>query len=406
LVRTSRAIAAGLYERMHCLPLVNTDVILSKVADHADMGLVDRPAPMSDRSWLCPTEQDRARVVENSDRVRRARRVASAAIGLTLVYGIPHYGWWLLGLLVVSVVNTETLDRRMAGSPRPEAHVAFSIFWSQCIVAVAAALTGGPKSPLLPMIAVPTAFAAARFRRQVAEAATGIAIVLVLVAGFAAHPAQSLAHPAGPLVDIAVVVGVSAATRAISMAEQHMRNAAILDPLTGLLTRQGLERRFEELAEQARLAGAPISLLICDLDHFKDVNDSRGHAVGDAVLRDVAYELRQQLRSFELIYRYGGEEFLVVLPGATLEDATAIAERLCDAVRHCSSNQLPMTMSVGVSTRWGGNARYEALFEAADRALYQAKAEGRDRVVATVHDRPVQLGTAGSTRAATATAGC
>ena len=109
------------------------------------------------------------------------------------------------------------------------------------------------------------------------------------------------------------MIGISAAALALNGAELEYRTTAVLDPLTGLLNRQGLQRRFDELAEQARLSGAPISLLVCDVDHFKLINDSHGHAVGDAVLRDLAYQLRKQLRSFELIYRIGGEEFLAPL---------------------------------------------------------------------------------------------
>ena len=137
------------------------------------------------------------------------------------------------------------------------------------------------------------------------------------------------------------------------------------------------------------MTGAPISLLVCDLDHFKEVNDTQGHATGDAVLRDVAYALRKQLRSFELIYRIGGEEFLVLLPGSTPDVAEAIGERLCEGVRSCNPQGLPVTLSVGVSTLSGKDVNFERLFDTADHALYSAKTQGRDRVVlATMDPRP------------------
>ena len=104
-------------------------------------------------------------------------------------------------------------------------------------------------------------------------------------------------------------------------AELRWRRDAVLDPLTGLLNRQGLPGRFREVAEQARLTDAPVSLVMCDLDGFKGLNDEHGHACGDAVLKDVAYVLRKELRSFELLYRIGGEELLLMLPGAGLERA-------------------------------------------------------------------------------------
>ena len=87
---------------------------------------------------------------------------------------------------------------------------------------------------------------------------------------------------------------------ALSASEISYRRAAVLDPLTGLLNRQGLEERFEELRQQALLSDAPICLVLFDLDHFKTVNDRYGHDIGDAVLRQVAYEVRKSLRRFEL----------------------------------------------------------------------------------------------------------
>jgi diguanylate cyclase (GGDEF)-like protein len=179
---------------------------------------------------------------------------------------------------------------------------------------------------------------------------------------------------------VAVLVGVCAAVQALSTTALRHRESAVLDPLTGLLNRNGLEGRFEELAQQAQASGAPISLLVCDLDRFKAVNDSYGHAVGDAVLREVAARLRRQLRSFELMYRIGGDEFLVVLPGARIEDASNLAQRLCEATRLCRPHGLELTLSVGIATRWGSEARLGPLFDEADRALYRAKADGRDRV--------------------------
>jgi diguanylate cyclase (GGDEF)-like protein len=336
--------------------------------------------PVAGRTWICPRELDRARLRDNSARITRARMVVYVSIGVCLIYAAPVYGWWILGLLAISAVNTQTLEWRVRRSARPEYHVAVSIVLSQALVAAAAAFTGGPKSVILPLVAVPTAFAAPRFRTPVAIAASGIGLLLTLVATLGLHPAATIADPAPVIVACAVIVGVSAAAQALTGAELQYRDTAILDPLTGLLNRQGLDRRFDELAEQARLTGAPISLLVCDVDHFKAINDAHGHAMGDAVLRDIAYRLRKQMRSFELIYRIGGEEFLVVLPGAALPEARALAERLCQRTRDSESHGVSVTVSVGVSTLWGDEVKFSRLFALADKALYAAKASGRDRV--------------------------
>jgi diguanylate cyclase (GGDEF)-like protein len=331
-------------------------------------------------TWLCPTDEDRARVLENSSRVRSARLVAAAVIGISAIAAVPRYGWWLLGVFAIAFVPIHSLEARMRRSPRPEYHAAFNILMTQAAIAAAAAVTGGPTSPVLALIVVPTAFAAARFRFRVTIVATVIPIVELLIVTFGLNFHKTLAHPAWLIIAIDVVIGVSAAAQALFGAEVHHRKTAILDPLTGLLNRQGLERRFEELAEQARLMNAPVSVLMCDLDHFKAINDSHGHATGDAVLRDVAYELRKQLRSFELIYRIGGEEFLVVLPGATMPSALALGDKLCEATRHCGSQGLSVTLSVGVATLRGSDVSFRHMFEAADQALYCAKRDGRDRV--------------------------
>ena len=165
--------------------------------------------------------------------------------------------------------------------------------------------------------------------------------------------------------------------------ELQQRSEAVLDPLTGLLNRNTLELRFDELAQQAKLTGAPVCLIACDLDHFKQVNDRHGHDRGDTVLKDAAYLLRKSLRSFELVYRLGGEEFLIVLPGSSVAEGRAIAERVRVGLEDARPGGLAVTASFGVAAGSGGDAVFEPLFRAADSALYEAKRAGRNRVVAT-----------------------
>ena len=181
---------------------------------------------------------------------------------------------------------------------------------------------------------------------------------------------------------------------ALQAAELHHRDEAILDPLTGLLNRHALIPRFIEIAQQARLTQQPVCLLLCDVDNFKAVNDEHGHDRGDAVLRDVAYELRKRLRSFELVYRLGGEEFLIVLPGVGSDDGRDVAERLRAAVEQVRPAGIPITISIGVSAARGEHVDYDTLFKAADEALYEAKRAGRNRVTAA------SVPTDGATRSA------
>ena len=152
----------------------------------------------------------------------------------------------------------------------------------------------------------------------------------------------------------------------------------------GSLNRASLESRGAEIEQQALLTGASVSLVLCDIDQFKQVNDSHGHERGDGVLRDVALEMRRSLRSFELVYRIGGEEFLVLLPGLALKDAVEVAERVRAAVETARPGGLGVTVSAGVAAAAGAAVQYDVLFAAADEALLSAKRDGRNQVQTAV----------------------
>ena len=144
---------------------------------------------------------------------------------------------------------------------------------------------------------------------------------------------------------LTLLIGITAITTALMQGELEHRDRAVLDPLTGLLNRSSLESRVVEIEQQAHLTGGAVSLVLLDLDRFKRVNDTYGHERGDAVLRDVAYEIRKSLRSFELVYRIGGEEFLVLLPGVALAEALEVAERVRHAVHGARPGGLDLTIS-------------------------------------------------------------
>jgi diguanylate cyclase (GGDEF)-like protein len=342
-------------------------------------------------TWLCPTEVDRARLLDNSVRIRRARTISSLAVGLTLISFVPTYGWWIMVLFAISTLNTSTLDARCARSPRPQLHIAATIVLIQGILAAAVAVTGGPESLALPWIVMPTAFSAARFRAHVVIAAVALGIALMLAATLGTDAGALVEDPAPVLVTSVLMISVTAVVYVLSAAEVEQRGEAVLDHLTGLLNRTSLQRRFEELAEQARLTNEPISLVVLDIDRFKAINDEQGHARGDAVLRDIAYQVRKQLRSFELVYRLGGEEFLVLLPGTVLDEAVAVAERLRSGIEHALPGGLVVTASFGVAGAAGAAAQFDELFAAADASLYRAKAAGRNRVEVARPDEDIAL---------------
>ena len=169
---------------------------------------------------------------------------------------------------------------------------------------------------------------------------------------------------------------------ALVESDRAHRRRSTLDPLTGLFNRNALDQRLSELDGQptSEEEGLSHALLLCDLDNFKHVNDRLGHAAGDAVLQDVAYTMRAALRAGDSIYRVGGEEILVVLPGAAEAGAVEIAERLRVAVAERRPIGVDVTVSIGVAVAAPGLLDTDELVEMADAALYAAKAGGRDRV--------------------------
>jgi diguanylate cyclase (GGDEF)-like protein len=141
-----------------------------------------------------------------------------------------------------------------------------------------------------------------------------------------------------------------------------------------------MESGFETLRSEAATTGSSVALLLCDLDSFKSINDRYGHDRGDAVLRETAGALRACLREGEAVYRIGGEEFLVLLPGCDLDGAVPVAERIREAIEAAQPGGLPVTASVGAAAARGRTISFDTLFQTADRALYEAKRSGRNRV--------------------------
>jgi len=169
-----------------------------------------------------------------------------------------------------------------------------------------------------------------------------------------------------------------------TLALAEWRTQAITDPLTGLLNRRGLERHSRKLIDLARQSGKPVTVAMLDLDHFKRVNDRYGHDTGDRVLQALADVLRRHLRSEDLAVRWGGEEFALLLYGASLQDAYLVLRRIQDELRALRVEPIPwaFTLSAGIS---GGRvppslAVLEDWLLQADWALLQAKDAGRDRV--------------------------
>ncbi len=166
---------------------------------------------------------------------------------------------------------------------------------------------------------------------------------------------------------------------------EELDQQASTDPLTGLANRRGFEPALQLEWQRHRRLGTPLALLVIDIDHFKQINDTHGHAAGDAALRHLGQVLRQHLRPYDLSARLGGEEFCVVQSGVSPEEARQSAERLRGADlcfgRDALGAPMRMTISVGLAQARADDQDPKQLLARADAALYLAKAEGRDRVV-------------------------
>lgn len=186
---------------------------------------------------------------------------------------------------------------------------------------------------------------------------------------------------------------VSSMLRIRRLTEELARRATV-DPLTGVQNRAALEAALEARAHEHRRYERPLSVLIADIDFFKRVNDTHGHAAGDEVIRRFGEVLRVGTRTADGVYRYGGEEFVIVAPETGPEGAMLLGERLGRAFREALklSPYGPQTVSIGVasSVLSTGYRTPRELLTAADRALYRAKADGRNRVVLEATARPVE----------------
>ncbi|MCR4347929.1 MAG: GGDEF domain-containing protein [Sulfuricaulis sp.] len=166
---------------------------------------------------------------------------------------------------------------------------------------------------------------------------------------------------------------------------------SITDPLTGIYNRRYLERRLTDEIARANRYGMPLSVLLIDIDHFKRVNDIYGHQVGDLVLEGMAQLIVTTLRTTDIVARYGGEEIMVIAPSTPVKIAADLAERLRKIVENasfevpieldCDISALGVTVSIGVACIGPHTKDMQDLIQSADKALYRAKSEGRNRVV-------------------------
>jgi diguanylate cyclase (GGDEF)-like protein len=323
----------------------------------------------------------RERLLDMEERIGRVRRQAFAVLSLGVIASGPWIGFEFVIPLALLLAGFAFAARRLARSGHPERWAAISWALAPAFIAACTPLSGGADSPALIWFALPVATLGARFEPRGVRLGIAWTLALLIFVTAALDTATVLDRPQMLIFAFVAVIAMAILSGAATQSEREHRREAVIDPLTGLLNRTAFAQRLAELQSQInRGLDEPIGFLLGDVDHFKAVNDVHGHPVGDAVLTDVAYALRTELRTYDLVYRVGGEEFAVVLPGADLETTREIAERLRAAVASASTGGIAVTMSFGAAAVTGADVRFPHVYAQADAALYDAKRAGRNRV--------------------------
>jgi diguanylate cyclase (GGDEF)-like protein len=321
-------------------------------------------------------------MLDMEERVRPVRQRALAILAVALVAAGPWLGWWPALFLIPAAVCFGMADLFMPRVARPELLMFGAWIGSGLVIGGAVALSGGPRQPTLAWLAIPVITLSSRFPMRGVVVGVIINILILLAVAFGVDAGQVLHDPVLVIAPVALLLCVAVLSTPLMRSDIQHRSDAVIDQLTGMLNRKALSTRVDELAQQSAFTGESIGIIIGDLDHFKQINDTRGHSVGDIVLKEVAYELRKQLRAFDLAYRLGGEEFLILLPGSDLAQSAELAEQLRQCVaEHRVAGGVAVTMSFGVGASHNGEAfDYTKVFKRADAALYRAKGNGRDQV--------------------------
>lgn len=339
------------------------------------------------------TGSDRAR----DDAVRAAARIEEIDtltlpqnLALSVVVAIPafffldQFGWELavIGLvpLLSWITGLATLRARLGISVWTRFHLTVIAL----ALVGAALLTGGAESPILPLAGIHGVPLVVYFPRSRLAMATATLIVLaVVIIDFGTG--QTLASPLDPVVALIIAFAAPLTVKQLMEIELLHRSRAIIDPLTGCLNRHAFNTRTDELEAQMGVTKEPIGVVMFDVDHFKLINDDHGHAVGDAVLAQLAYAVRKSLRTYELLYRMGGEEFVVLLPGADLLNTARIAERVRAVLE-----ELVVVGGHRISVSCGAASDQtddiDSIVARADQAMYRAKDDGRNRTCCALRD--------------------
>jgi diguanylate cyclase (GGDEF)-like protein len=339
----------------------------------------------TEHSWLLHDGMDRTRMLDMDERIRPLRVAVLALLAVALIAATPWLGVETITTAVVAVIIAGVFFKvaadRTVGSKRPEYYLFAGWAMSEVIIAACIIITGGAASPALAWLAIPIVTLSARFSLRGVVLGVLVTELLLLICVVSSGWQVFVDDPVTPGATGVLIVAVAILSSALMFSDFEHRSEAVIDPLTGLLNRAALKTRTLELSQHSEFTAEPVGAIVADIDNFKQINDRHGHAVGDEVLKDIAYVMRTELRAFDLAYRIGGEEFLILLPGANVHDAEEFAQSLHRTLGSDLRGGQPVTLSFGVAaSAYGDVFDYDSIFAAADAALYEAKENGRDQV--------------------------
>ncbi len=332
--------------------------------------------------FLCRDDGERRRMADVVQILRPGMPYLLAVFMLAGLAGVGTYGWLpLLPSAIALALFAAVWRINIARHARPEYVWAALFLFSEAALALAQVLGRGPRGYALVVMAMPVLLAALVFARRVVALATAIAVALAGAVLVGVDLPEVQHSPAVAICVLVVMVSLAVTALVIRDLDDASRRLAFVDELTGALNRSALAPKLTEISEQALLTGEPIALIIADIDRYKAINDEHGHSKGDRVLREVARRLGGCVSAFEPVYRFGGEEFLMLLPGLRATGAGEVAQQMWRAVRERPIQGVAVTMSFGVASSGIEEPfDFDLVFACADRALYAAKHAGRDRV--------------------------
>jgi diguanylate cyclase (GGDEF)-like protein len=343
--------------------------------------------------FLCRDETERRRLTDLAEKVRPGTPVVLGVFGLAGLVGAPRFGWLPLApaaaaAAVYGVVWMLNAPRRQ----RPELFAAAALLFAEAMMGLSELLAHGPRGYSLVVVTMPVLLAALVFPRRVVLLMTGFGLATMSIVLFGADSAEVAHTPPVASAALFVMVSLTITAYVIRDLDDASRRSAFVDDLTGALNRAALTPKLAELSYRTATTGESVAVIVADIDHFKQINDEHGHATGDAVLREIVRRMTASVSATEPIYRIGGEEFIVLLPGLTAAAAREVALAMRQAIRAKPIEGVAATVSFGVATSGVREPfDFDGAFARADFALYAAKRDGRDRVETAADDEALAL---------------